>query len=82
MVLANNEFAQKIVDIFGTTKISIVTNPYPHAKMMLIDDRYLLLSSINYSSNSMDHNREIGVIITNRDAIEYFKTRFIQDRSK
>jgi phosphatidylserine/phosphatidylglycerophosphate/cardiolipin synthase-like enzyme len=82
MVLADNEFAQKVVDAFGSKKISIVTNPYPHAKMMLIDDMYLLISSINYSSNSVDHNREIGVIITNRDAIEYFKTRFIQDRTK
>ncbi len=82
MVLADNDFAQKAVDTFGNKKISIVSNPYPHAKMMLIDDRYLLISSINYSSNSMDHNREIGVIITNRDAIEYFKSRFLKDRSK
>jgi cardiolipin synthase A/B len=82
MVLADNDFAQKVVDTFGKKSISIVTNPYPHAKMMLIDDHYLLISSINYSTNSMDHNREIGVIITNRDAIEYFKTRFLQDRTK
>jgi cardiolipin synthase A/B len=82
MVLADNDFAQKSVDSFGKGKISIVTNPYPHAKMMLIDNRYLLVSSINYSTNSMDNNREIGVIITNRDAIEYFKTRFLQDRAK
>jgi phosphatidylserine/phosphatidylglycerophosphate/cardiolipin synthase-like enzyme len=82
MVLADNDFAQKAVDTFGSKMVSIVANPYPHAKMMLIDDRYLLVSSINYSSNSMDHNREIGVIITNRDAIEYFKTKFLQDRSK
>lgn len=82
MILADNDFAQKAVDTFGSKKISIVKTPYPHAKMMLIDDRYLLISSINYSTNSMDHNREIGIIITNPDAIEYFKTRFLQDRAK
>ena len=33
--------------------------PYVHAKMILIDDKYLILSSINMSANSMDMNREI-----------------------
>jgi phosphatidylserine/phosphatidylglycerophosphate/cardiolipin synthase-like enzyme len=50
--------------------------------MMLIDDQYLMVSSINYSTNSMDNNREIGVIITNREAIDYFMERFSKDRAK
>jgi len=30
----------------------------------------------------MDNNREIGVIITNREAIDYFMERFSKDRAK
>jgi cardiolipin synthase len=82
IIVADNEFASGTMRRFGTDHARVLTSPYPHAKMMLIDDRYLLVSSINYSSNSMDRNREIGVIITNREAIDYFTTQFTKDRDK
>lgn len=81
-IVADNEFAQPTLNAFGTKAVWILTSPYPHAKMMLIDDTYLLISSINFSTNSMDHNREIWIILTNRDAIDYFKSRFNQDSNK
>jgi phosphatidylserine/phosphatidylglycerophosphate/cardiolipin synthase-like enzyme len=39
--------------------VKTITKPYLHAKMLLIDNKILLLSSINLSSNSMDKNREM-----------------------
>lgn len=66
---------------FGTG-IRIVSSPYIHAKAMLIDDRYLVISSINMSSNSMDNNRELWIITTDRGAIEKFKEVFYIDRNK
>lgn len=62
--------------------IKFVWSPYIHAKMILIDDIYLILSSINISSNSMDNNRELGIIIMDREIIEQFKKVFYIDRNK
>lgn len=81
LIAADNEFAPDMITKFSG-QFKVLTSPYPHAKMMLIDDQYLLVSSINFSTNSIDRNREIGIIITNRDAIEYFKHTFTQDRAK
>ena len=64
----------------GTNYIQWLEKPYVHAKMMLIDDSILLLSSINRSDNSLLNNREIGVIITNPQIIRQFITIFDQDR--
>jgi len=81
IIVASNDFSSGTLALFGE-EARILTSPYPHAKMMLIDDQYLMVSSINYSTNSMDNNREIGVIITNREAIDYFMERFSKDRAK
>ena len=60
----------------------VMKSPYIHAKMILIDNTYLVLSSINLSSNAMDHNREIGIIIIDPGLIKQFTTEFLRDRSK
>gem|GEM_PF-987903 len=62
--------------------MSIVRSPYPHTKLLLIDERYLMISSINLSTNSMDNNRELGIIVTNPDAITYVKQTFADDQHK
>lgn len=56
--------------------------PYIHAKMILIDNRYLLIGSMNLSSNSLDNNRENGIILTDPSIIAQFKQQFDQDRAK
>ena len=66
---------------FGTG-VRVVSSPYIHAKMILVDDRYLLISSINISSNSMDNNRELWIITTDREAIEKCKKVFYIDWNK
>jgi len=54
--------------------------PYVHAKAILIDDRYLLIGSMNISANSLDKNREHGIIVTDSWVIQQFKKQFQQDR--
>lgn len=66
---------------FGTG-LRLMNSPYIHAKAMLIDDKYLVISSINMSSNSMDNNRELGIITTDSEAIEKFKEVFYVDWEK
>lgn len=41
------------------SQIKLLGSPRIHAKAILIDDTYLVISSINFSTNSMDNNREI-----------------------
>lgn len=62
--------------------IRLLSSPYIHAKTLLIDDSHLLISSINFSSNSLDNNREIGIVLTDKQSIEQFKKQFQQDRDK
>ncbi len=55
-------------------------SPYIHAKAMLIDQRYLLLGSINWSTNSLDYNREVGIVVTDKIIIQSFLKIFNRDR--
>jgi len=55
------------------------TNPYIHAKALEIDNKFLLIWSINYSSYSIDKNREVSLIIKNPELIKKFEKIFNQD---
>jgi cardiolipin synthase len=43
-------------------------SPYMHGKMMVASDGSIYIGSVNYSTNSTQHNRELGIIF-NDDAI-------------
>jgi phosphatidylserine/phosphatidylglycerophosphate/cardiolipin synthase-like enzyme len=47
---------------------------------MLIDDNILLLGSMNFSSNSLDKNREIWILLIDQNLIKVFKNQFDNDR--
>jgi phosphatidylserine/phosphatidylglycerophosphate/cardiolipin synthase-like enzyme len=44
-------------------KIRLLHQPYVHAKVILVDGRRGYLGSENFSMQSLDHNREIGVLL-------------------
>ncbi|TFG34362.1 hypothetical protein EU527_03965 [Candidatus Thorarchaeota archaeon] len=44
-----------------------------HNKGIIVDGRIVLISSINYSDNSIVNNREAGVIIENTDVAQWFQ---------
>ena len=50
-----------------------------HSKSILIDSKYLYIWSINFSTFSLDKNREIWIIIKNEDIIKKFETLFNKD---
>lgn len=50
-----------------------------HNKGMIVDDRYVLVSSINWNSNSPYFNRETGVIIDHPGVARYFLDVFEDD---
>jgi phosphatidylserine/phosphatidylglycerophosphate/cardiolipin synthase-like enzyme len=43
--------------------IRTLANPYIHAKVIILDNRYLFVGSENMSSTSLDRNREVGVFL-------------------
>jgi len=50
-----------------------------HNKGVIVDDRYVLVSSINWNSNSPHFNREAGVIIDHHGVARYFLDVFEDD---
>jgi len=50
-----------------------------HAKAILVDQKSLFIGSVNFSSYSLDKNREVGVIISDSKMIEIFSSVFHSD---
>lgn len=50
-----------------------------HAKAILVDDTYLFIGSINFSSYSLDKNRETGIILSDKKTIKEFQKVFSDD---
>lgn len=59
--------------------LKIIDKPEIHAKSLLIDETYLYIGSVNFSSYSIDKNREIGLIIKNKEIISQFLDIFQDD---
>ncbi len=47
----------------GCVRVRVLTRPYVHAKVILVDGRRGFLGSENISPQSLDRNREIGVLV-------------------
>ncbi len=50
-----------------------------HNKGMIVDGEKVLISSINWNLHSINHNREVGIIIENKDAASYYQDIFLHD---
>jgi phosphatidylserine/phosphatidylglycerophosphate/cardiolipin synthase-like enzyme len=60
-------------------KIQAVKKPKIHSKSILVDSKYLYIWSINFSSYSIDKNREMWLIIKNKKVIDDFLEIFNTD---
>jgi len=60
-------------------QVSICSTPFTHAKAILVDDSVAYIGSINFSTTSMDKNREVGIIVSSPDVISKLKTTFLYD---
>ncbi len=63
-------------------KIQKLKKPKMHSKAILIDDKYLFIWSINFSSYSLDKNREVWILLKNKQIIEKFTKLFEKDFAK
>lgn len=46
---------------------------------MIIDNKTVLISSINWNEQSVRENREAGVLVENKDVASYYATVFLSD---
>lgn len=44
-------------------------NPHLHAKSLVVDGRAMYVGSVNFTTNSMDNNREFGLLIQTADIV-------------
>ncbi len=69
--------AQKLKD--NGVGVKTISSPYMHAKLILVDDSKAYIGSINLSMQSMDENRELGIILTQNDALQTLVSTFASD---
>ncbi len=60
-------------------QLHILANPYIHAKLLLVDGTHAFIGSQNYTSVSMDKNREVGIVISSPSNIERVQRAFDKD---
>jgi phosphatidylserine/phosphatidylglycerophosphate/cardiolipin synthase-like enzyme len=62
-VVANNDEVVKILKEQGVEARRIVLKDIVHAKLMIIDDKIIVIGSHNYTQNAFCKNHEISTII-------------------
>ncbi len=67
------------VDELGIKHIRALPDPYVHAKLIIIDKKVAYIGSNNFSSASLDENRELGIISDNANILNTLNTLFEMD---
>ncbi len=68
----NLDLEAELADLNGLGLVKI------HNKGLIIDDRKVIITSLNWNANSI-HNREAGVIIENAEIASFFYAAFFHD---
>lgn len=63
----------------GGVRVRYLTAPYMHAKLIVSDGALAFAGSENFSSTSLDENREIGLMIADPHALTIFTRTYAQD---
>lgn len=66
----------------GGVEIKTLSSPYIHAKLIIVDKKTAYLGSVNLSTQSMDQNRELGIILINPQNISLLSKTFEKDWEK
>jgi len=74
---SNSEIINKLCS--SGALISYLKKPYQHAKVLIIDDKIMYVGSINFSRQSMEENREVGIITINKNNIDKVIETFEKD---
>lgn len=58
-----NAQEQRQLNAAGVTQVGFIAKPMLHAKLVVVDGQVAYVGSENLSTNSLDNNREMGVIL-------------------
>jgi phosphatidylserine/phosphatidylglycerophosphate/cardiolipin synthase-like enzyme len=72
----------KVVVTGPTSGNGTATNPYIHAKAIVVDNAKAFVGSENFSAGSLAYNRELGVIFANASEVAKVETAISTDFSK
>lgn len=71
---------KKIIKKFHKNiEAKLIKKPYQHSKVIIVDRKILYIGSINFSMQSMDQNREVGIILKEKEFIEKIEKVFRKD---
>ncbi len=76
--IGTNREAEKYLSPYHI-QVSTPSSPFIHAKVIVVDDLTAYIGSINFSSTSMDKNREVGIITSSKDAVDKLRNAFFKD---
>lgn len=79
IIVADTIENANVTSYFGPGIARILKSNYNHTKIILVDNKYLLLGSMNLSDNSLDNNREIWIILLDTELIQIFLSGFWSD---
>ena len=80
IIVADTDDNYDLISYFWPWIARTLKTHYNHTKMILVDEKYLLLGSMNLSTNSLDKNREIWIILMDTWHISEFIQWFKKDR--
>lgn len=60
-------------------QVKYMDDPFVHAKMFLVDGQRAFIGSVNVSDNSLNNNRELGIIFDQTDAVQVVRQAFEKD---
>ncbi len=66
----------------GGVNVRYVRSPYIHAKMFVADGVFAYTGSENITTTSLDFNRELGILLSDRPAIQRMLEAFEKDWNK
>lgn len=78
LVLSDTDSNYLLYDDFWSQNVHIVKKPYIHTKLLLIDNTYLVIGSMNFSTNALDNNREIWLVVLDREVIQQIRQQFFE----
>jgi cardiolipin synthase A/B len=77
---ADNDSNQARQSQFLSWHWKMIKKPYLHAKVIIVDNTRVFLGSHNLTTNAIENNREMGIMLDNRnDIIDLIQNDFIWD---
>ena len=63
----------------GGVRVRRLTKPYVHGKELVVDGREAFVGSENFSTSSLDENREVGLLLGDPVTVQRVESTFAQD---